>query len=195
MRGYEEMVREFHVKQGHWIYEVDGAPPVEIKLLRLRLIAEELGELTNAVELGGGLELIADGAGDLGYVLAGTSVSFGLGLDEALKQKSRRREPGTSVGDFGRLACAIHQGTRTEIKSALLDLFEGLLEVAESWGITSYYGIFCEIHRSNLTKQGKNLPVGSKGGLKGPDYSPPNLGPILGMNPGHLGSPERSKDG
>ena len=31
-------------------------------------------------------------------------------------------------------------------------------------------------------------------GLKGPDYSPPNLGPILGMNPGHPGSPERSED-
>lgn len=191
MRGYEEMVREFHVKQGQWIYEVDGEPPVEVKLLRLRLVAEELGELTDAIELGpDNLELVADGAGDLGYVLAGTSVSFGLKLDEDFGETL---EPGTNSGHFGRFACAMHQGSREDLGRTVRSLFRGLLSFAEAWGIP-YYPVFCEIHRSNMTKQGKGLPVGAKGGLKGPGYQPPRLKPLLGINPGHPGSPERSED-
>ena len=50
MRGYEEMVREFHAKYNHWDYRVQGEPPCAVKLLRLRLIAEELGELAEVCD-------------------------------------------------------------------------------------------------------------------------------------------------
>jgi hypothetical protein len=77
-----DAVTEFHVKNNQLI----GTDPIvdvpyEIALLRIRLILEELGELSIAVHKND-IYLISDGLADLKYVVIGTAVSYGLHLPD-----------------------------------------------------------------------------------------------------------------
>lgn len=54
----------------------------DVRLLRARLMLEELGEVLQAMAIGDHVELV-DGMCDLVYVTVGTAVSFGLPLERA----------------------------------------------------------------------------------------------------------------
>lgn len=138
-----QMVREFHETFNCPIapggYSTAGT--VDLRRLRYALVAEEVGELRDALALRDGLdgpeddperiadlEAILDALADIVYVAFGAALSFGLPLEEAI----------------------------------------------------------AEVHRSNMSKLGEDgKPVyrDDRKVLKGPNYSPPNLRPLLNMEP------------
>jgi hypothetical protein len=196
MIGYEEMVLEFHEKFQHWIFTEHGSPSAAVRLLRLRLIAEELGELAEALnEKPLNVVLIADAAADLGYVLAGTSVTCGLGLDDIWTEPkveerqtvvnlwARRRGIFHAVSELGNLACAIHQDEPQRLMEATIGLFRSAYAVSCVFDFP-YHQIFSEVHKSNMSKELVSTPLdaGLKYGgkiSKGPGYHPPEIKPIL----------------
>lgn len=74
---YLKMVEEFHKTFGHPVGENIQFPSKTITELRLRLLAEELDELKEAIEKGDFVG-VADALGDLQYILSGTVLVFGL---------------------------------------------------------------------------------------------------------------------
>jgi len=75
-----EEVREFMVKHGYPAGARPGQWP-SIDLLRVHLIAEELGELSIALA-NRDLVGVADALTDLAYVVLGAAVTYGIPLDE-----------------------------------------------------------------------------------------------------------------
>jgi predicted HAD superfamily Cof-like phosphohydrolase len=68
-----------------------------------------------------------------------------------------------------------------EIADALADLLYVVFGTAVAYGVPIDQ-VFAEVHRSNMTKLGRDgRPVIGDHGkrLKGPDYRPPQLGPLL----------------
>jgi len=79
------MVEEFHRK---YDYSVDKPLSRELMLFRLRLIAEEFGELAKAFDQDS-LASIGDAIADLAYVVYGTAVTFGFPLDALIAEVHR----------------------------------------------------------------------------------------------------------
>lgn len=85
----ENAVREFHVKYGHFISDkATVAIPEVVKARRLALILEEMKELREAL-LEENIIEIADGIGDLVYVLVGTAISYGIPFDRVFQEIHR----------------------------------------------------------------------------------------------------------
>lgn len=93
--SYEAAVREFHVKYGHLISDQPTSNiPDEVKILRRKLILEEVEETLSAMgftESGdwSGFEdivEIADGIADTIYVLVGTAISYGIPIDRVFRE-------------------------------------------------------------------------------------------------------------
>lgn len=76
----QDDVREFMLKAGQECPGKPTVPPVETMALRIRLIAEEFGELTEAMG-DKSLVKVYDALLDLQVVVIGTAVAFGLDLD------------------------------------------------------------------------------------------------------------------
>ena len=126
LRNDFERVREFHFTFDHPVAEAPTLVSDKLGALRIRLIAEELAEYSEAL-FAGDLVEIADALGDLSYVVNGAALVHGIDLPSVVE----------------------------------------------------------EIHRSNMTKLGADgKPVRREDGkiLKGPNYEPPNLRPILGLD-------------
>lgn len=118
MIDYLAMVAEFHYKFEHYTAIKTQIPPINVVVLRRRLISEEAMEFDHAASQGDLVE-IADALADLLYVVFGSALAFGIPIDK----------------------------------------------------------VFAEVHRSNMTKQGKD-EFGKT--IKGPDYTPPEIKGILG---------------
>jgi predicted HAD superfamily Cof-like phosphohydrolase len=94
MNNWNEMVQEFHEAnkraRRNSVANVPLHPPMEVRVLRLRLMMEELGELSVAMEQEE-LVNVADGLTDLLYVVVGTAVCYGMGgiLDEMFREVHR----------------------------------------------------------------------------------------------------------
>lgn len=80
-----DMVREFHDTFGHPVADAPGPIPDDRAWLRYDLIAEELGELFQAITDGDMVE-IADALTDLKYVVEGASLEWGIPLDDCLSE-------------------------------------------------------------------------------------------------------------
>lgn len=89
-RTWAIKVEEFNAKNGYYAPQTPHHPSPRIKLLRLRLMMEELGELSQAMHEDNMLE-VADGLVDLLYVTIGTAVEYGLGpiLDQLFNEVHR----------------------------------------------------------------------------------------------------------
>jgi len=86
---HEDLVREFMVKHDQFrAGEPTPHIPMDVKILRLRLMMEELGEVAMAIH-SGDLELIADGLADLEYVVVGTAIAFGIPHSAVFKEVHR----------------------------------------------------------------------------------------------------------
>jgi Phosphoribosyl-ATP pyrophosphohydrolase len=197
---YEQMLTEFHTRYGHWIFKQHGPPPAEVKLLRLRLMAEELGELGEALSHPvRDRVLIADAIADLGYVIVGTGISTGawnerifagmlpVSNQEELQLKNCLLTSGPMnlmSSELGNIAVNLHQGDN--LTESLMELFCSAVRIGLMFHIP-YQAVFEEVHRSNCTKQvveGQDPAAGLKYGVKttkGPNYQPPNLRPLLGL--------------
>ncbi|MCR1981396.1 hypothetical protein NSA53_03970 [Cellulosimicrobium cellulans] len=83
------MVLDFHRSfrlPRHAEPTLDIAP--ELAALRLRLLAEEAGELEDAIETGD-LVAIADALADITYVVFGTAVTYGIDLEAVVREVHR----------------------------------------------------------------------------------------------------------
>jgi len=79
--------------------------------------------------------------------------------------------------ELNEFARAGAQGNIVGVADALADLLYVVYGSAVSFGI-DIEEIFREVHRSNMTKDGGGKALNGKV-LKGPNWSPPNLWPIL----------------
>ena len=90
MIDYVGMVQEFML--AHYgpsaVPRRPGLPTSDVTLLRLRLMAEEFGELVCALH-DGDLEAVADGVADLLYVVIGTGIAYGLPVDRIFAEVHR----------------------------------------------------------------------------------------------------------
>lgn len=102
----EQLLREFHQAKaihGRFMPEQPTvAVPDWIQGLRLRLLAEEVTELRDAVRIGS-LEKIADGIADIITVVAGTAVVYGLPLDALIAEVNRSNMTKVNTPDEGKL--------------------------------------------------------------------------------------------
>lgn len=90
MKTWIEMVTEFNKANGYEPAPSFTLVPVDTRLLRIRLMMEELGELTCAIHENDTVE-IADGITDLLYVVIGTAIDYGMGgiLEELFAEVQR----------------------------------------------------------------------------------------------------------
>lgn len=141
------LVRAFHLAFDHPVADTINPGDKKLRELRVRLIAEELTELCEA--LGVALELTSNG-------FASQFVCRAVKEDEEVDLV----EAADALGDLDYVV----QGS---------NLVFGFPAEA----------VLGEIHRSNMSKLGEDgLPVHREDGkvIKGPNYSPPDLKPILG---------------
>src|SRR5580692_615921 len=93
-KDWAQLVTDFQRPRGETIPEYPvGAIDPRVVVLRLRLMAEELGETAAALHEQD-LEKIADGLCDLLYVTVGTAVAYGLGpiLDTLFREVARSNQ-------------------------------------------------------------------------------------------------------
>lgn len=100
MKDWAEMTAEFAEKNGHPAPNEATLIDDKKKVLRLRLMMEELGELACAMHEQDLVE-IADGLCDLLYVTVGTAVAYGLGplLDGMFREVHRSNMTKFSSGE------------------------------------------------------------------------------------------------
>ena len=88
----EQMLREFHkakaVHGGLLPEQPTAGVPDWVRDLREALLAEEVGELTEAVTAGDVVK-IADALGDIVFVAVGTAVTYGIPFDAVLAEVFR----------------------------------------------------------------------------------------------------------
>lgn len=90
------------------------------------------------------------------------------------------------ISEAAELADAIGIDDRVEIADALADLMYVVVGTALTFGMP-LHDLFLEVHRSNMTKNAPNVrEPGSKGGLKGPNFSPPDIKTILERYQGEI---------
>ena len=77
MREAQAKVLNFHLKHGFYVGRLSRSVPAKVKLARARLIIEEAAELVSAMHEGNDVK-VADGIGDLIYVVLGTAVAYGM---------------------------------------------------------------------------------------------------------------------
>jgi predicted HAD superfamily Cof-like phosphohydrolase len=88
-RSVQDMVADFHRMFGVPLRTCPTPEvPSEEAALRIRLLDEELSELKAAIA-SGDLIAIADGLGDLAYVLYGSALTFGIDLDAVVSEIHR----------------------------------------------------------------------------------------------------------
>lgn len=93
----EESVRRFHLKYGHYTSDVPTTDiPIKVEALRKSLIDEEHVELSEAMT-DENLTEIADGIGDLIYVLVGTAISYGIPIDRVFREIHRSNMTKTAI--------------------------------------------------------------------------------------------------
>lgn len=86
--------------------------------------------------------------------------------------------------EFSELADALRKRNIVEVADALTDLAYVVYGMADIYGI-DLDACFREVHRSNMSKLGEDgKPILRADGkfLKGPNYSPPDLKTVLGIN-------------
>jgi len=85
--------------------------------------------------------------------------------------------------EVNELSKAMIEGNMVEIADGIVDCIYILFGTAVEYGFSDKLeAMFHEVHRSNMSKLGEDgKPIYRKDGkvLKGPGYSPPNLGSIL----------------
>lgn len=145
-------VREFHNKFGHPVADHINVPSRQQRLLRFKLLFEEVLEFGRAV----GVKGLADT----------TQESFEQDMREALDQFTI--EPTAEVD-------------MVEAADALADIDYVMCGAFLVFGMPQE-ALGEEVHRSNMSKLGEDgMPVyGADGKVKkGPNYTPPNIAAVL----------------
>ena len=183
-------VGEFHAAFGHPIAPGPELPEQSLRDLRIKLIEEELFEYCDAYDADDHVEM-ADALGDMLYVLAGAALCYGIAdRDNPVWSpyetmtpvaKGSTNFPELLREDFAAYLAAEEADDLNAIQQAICHMMVEIFGIARQSGIP-INAVFREIHRSNMSKLGADgRPIYRADGkiLKGENYSPPNLAPIL----------------
>lgn len=193
MGHIRDCVQEFHEAFGHLVFHDPAIPPEEIIFLRRSLIREEIEETVHSMEKGSTVGIV-DGVCDILYVVAGTSLCFGVPLNEPddIDSNGLSEFPTLSmihtlisvglivdkaIVDFHREGYKDH----LSLKVALDLLTFVSIQITSSLGL-EIKELFDEVHRSNMDKlgpDGKPIYREDKKVLKPEGWEPPNLIPII----------------
>lgn len=151
---HETPVLEFHAAFGHPINYAPTVPPIDVRLLRIKLIAEELTELAEAT-----------------------------GVKLRIEHKTVQDNDGTQLGKYEIDVWPTREEhcNLVEAADALGDLRYVVDGGTLVYGIPGE-AVLAEIHRSNMSKLGEDgKPVVREDGkiLKGPGYFKPNITRVL----------------
>lgn len=192
-------VIEFHKTYQVPILETPTLPALERQNLRISLIQEELEEIKTAFEHRDMIELV-DGLVDLLYVVNGMLLEFGLHnklmnegywddieVTKSIVQETNNSSLASIVElEFGvnMLSHAVQHNLGLEV--IFMYLFDLIQQIYSAVNDFSFSDVFdeChdEVHRSNLSKlDNEGKPLYNEFGkvIKGPNYTPPNLEPIV----------------
>ena len=98
-------------------------------------------------------------------------------IPTTMTDKARLRRARLIVSEAAEFMDAAGQGDIVEMCDALADLLYVTYGTAVEMGV-DIEPVFSEVQRSNMTKDGGGQDAGGKI-LKGPDFSPPDLIPVL----------------
>jgi predicted HAD superfamily Cof-like phosphohydrolase len=194
MKTTMNQVREFQaIFDGAHLPERPELPDDRTQILRLHLITEELGELAHAI-CKGDLIKVLDGLCDLQYVIDGTALVCGLSYQSSVPtlfsiddEPRMARFPCTTIArltkGLAQLADAFSYKSLPSVQLALMNLDNALQLAFMDFGMGAIKdAAFAEVHRSNMSKagpDGKPVTDGAGRVVKGPSYSPANLGQFL----------------
>jgi predicted HAD superfamily Cof-like phosphohydrolase len=88
MSEWVDMVREFQTACGVDMPDGPTSRGASDRLLRIRLLREELGEYDRAELKGDGVE-IADALADIVYIAIGTALHYGIPIDDVMREVHR----------------------------------------------------------------------------------------------------------
>jgi predicted HAD superfamily Cof-like phosphohydrolase len=184
------MVTDFHIKNGQ-IHHMVPATEIRLcdKVLRARLMLEELGETSIAIHKQDVVE-IADGLADLAYVVVGTAVTFGVfcadpktfvEIEHVDKLEMMRMLCAAVHGVIDRMEDTEETYQLRHLQEAICETLQGIADVATMYFIP-LSDVFAEVHRSNMTKKLGGAKEGAKygeGGGKAETYQPPEIRKVL----------------
>lgn len=153
--NYIKMVEEFHKTFGAPVLETPQIPSKERCSLRVKLIQEELDELSVAIENNDLVEVI-DALSDLQYVLSGAILEFGL------------------QDKFNRSFEEVHRSNMSKACNSEKEAIETLLHYKQKDGTEGYYK---EVDGKWLVYRSGDDKI-----LKSINYSPVDLKNINGMD-------------
>lgn len=104
MKDSQEKVREFHRKFQVYISQQPVVPPAKVRELRKELIEEELVEFERASDAGDMIG-VADGLGDLLYVVLGAACAWGLNIEPIFDEihRSNMTKEGGHLSPSGKI--------------------------------------------------------------------------------------------
>lgn len=183
-------VTEFHRIFNQHISTVPALPGIKERGLRMRLLIEELDEFCKAYSEDDLVEM-ADGLGDICYIIAGTCVSYGICPEDALESPYEMLGQLTVFynlqldrilrEDFAAYMEAEIHDDLNDIKHCLMRMMMTVFGVALHLGIP-LNTVFAEVHRSNLAKVDETgVPKYREDGklLKPAGWQPPDIKSIL----------------
>lgn len=184
---FTALVTEFHEKIGAHIGKgIIIQPPVNVRLLRMRLMGEELGETIVAIHEQN-MEQTADGLTDLLYVIVGTGISYGCPVtrDMFATWPVARMNPHPEIVSYhiAQMSARIAElflGMEDKYLSGVPRAVQAAATAVFNTGLRCFgypmEKLFVEVHRSNMTKNGMNKF--DKGG-KGDAWQPPQIIPTI----------------
>jgi hypothetical protein len=186
-----EAVRQFHLVNEQLINQKPNVDVDQrVRLLRIRLALEELGETSVALHEKK-LELFADGLCDLLYVIVGTAVSYGYIVPDlwpaGCKKAVLSDDATFNVVLLGKLGWSVGVMCNAIMNNEIGDLgncIENVMReimVCAQWHEIDLEKCFIEVHRANMSKKLGGAKDGLKYGTANAKegYIPANLGPIL----------------
>lgn len=197
--SYLPLVRQFNTAYGS---DAPTAPALQLgdrcRLVRLQLDTEEAGELIHGIAARDLIECL-DALTDLEYVVYGTFVAIGADMSAhdiphtAVLNEGPPRVPTADLSlvlcaefiqQIGVVAMTLAAGDWRAIAGANLVLHQRLTQLWAAFRVPEplRYALFCEVHRSNMTKfDADGKPVLNAAGrvVKGPNYEEPQLRQVL----------------
>lgn len=161
-----ELVREFHIAFGHPVEQVPTLSTLDTRLLRVKLIAEELAELAQALQISIDVEV---------------KPAIPKDMVEAPKDVSNHMRKWVKVEPTNHDQLMRYNLDLVETADALGDLDYVVQGGFLAFGLPASQ-ITQEIHRSNMTKLGADgKPILAPDGkvVKGPNFQEPRIADVI----------------
>jgi predicted HAD superfamily Cof-like phosphohydrolase len=183
-------VAEFHRAFGHPVGATPNLPDQATRDLRISLIKEELKEFCEGFANDDRVEM-ADALADLLYVLAGTSVAYGVAPTDTVESYTPGNNLTAPYDEMLREAFEVyaHQETLNDLPGiawAINHMITDIFAIAHAMKLP-IGAVFAEVHRSNMSKLNPDGTVLRRADgkiLKGANYFRPDIKAVLEQHHG-----------